>query len=227
MSSSGLWRSVERSGEAGHHIGVHNYLTFLALAVLVAVAPGPDLLLTLRNTVARGRLAGLWTMVGICIASTVQGVLAAAGLGAVIVHARPVFETIRWAGVAYLIYLGVSAIRAAVHGQVAPLDDVPQVGGGHRLTGLRQGFLCNITNPKVLVFNLAVLPQFAGADPAIGTLLLYALTLMVVGSVVLLAIVVAASAARDVFGRRQVRRGVDAGTGTVMLGFAAALAVEG
>ena len=206
---------------------MHNYLTFLALALLVAVAPGPDLLLTLRNTVVRGRVVGLWTMFGICIASVAQGVLAAAGLGAVIVHARPVFEAIRWAGVAYLIFLGVSAIRAAVRDEVDVPEDVVRAAGGQRLTRIRQGLLCNITNPKVLVFNLAVLPQFAGADPAIGTLLLYAVTLTLVGIVVLLAVIVAASAARDFFGRRRVRRSVDAGTGTVMLGFAAALAVEG
>ncbi|NHN54735.1 LysE family translocator [Calidifontibacter sp. DB0510] len=199
------------------------YLSFVLFAAVVAIAPGPDTFLTLRNTVMGGRGRGLWTTFGICSAGATQGVLAALGLGAIIARAEPVFQAIRWAGVAYLTYLGFLALRAAVRGH----------GMNWEATGLaprspwrsfRQGFLCNITNPKVLAFNLAVLPQFAGADTGMAGLLAYALTLTLVGLVVLLAVVAGASRARTVLQGRRAQRTIEGGTGVVMLGFAAVLA---
>ena len=202
-----------------------HYLSFVAFCAVLAFAPGPDSFLTLRSTVAGGRSRGLWTTLGISVAGAVQGLLAASGLGAVIQHARPVFETIRWAGVAYLLYLGFLALRAAARGLEGSWDSGP-AGGRSRWRALRQGFLCNITNPKVLAFNLAVLPQFVGARASLPTLCVYALTLTGVGIVALLCIITAASAARRVVESRRVRRGIEAGTGLVFVGFATVLAAD-
>jgi threonine/homoserine/homoserine lactone efflux protein len=206
---------------------VDHYLTFLLFALVVAVAPGPDSLLTLRTTVVGGRTRGLWTMLGIGVAGALQGVLAATGLGALIVHAEPVFQTIRWLGIVYLTFLGAMAVRSALR---ASADDWLGVAGSavrvRRWSALRTGFLCNVSNPKVLAFNLAVLPQFADADSSLGVLLAYALTLAAVGSGVLLVLVLLAGRARTLLSRRRARRVVDGATGVVMLGFATALAVE-
>ena len=202
------------------------YLTFVAFAALVAVAPGPDSFLTLRGTVAGGRGRGLWTAAGITAAGAVQRLLAAAGLGAVIAHAEPVFEAIRWAGVAYLVYLGVGALRDAIrHGASWDLGSTA-AARQRPWRAFRGGFLCNITNPKVLMFNLAVLPQFVGSGASVLTLALYALTLVALGAVVLVTIVAVADRAKGALQRARVRRGVDGGTGAVFLGFAAALATE-
>lgn len=91
---------------------------------------------------------------------------------------------------------------------------------------MRQGFLCNITNPKVLMFNLAVLPQFAGAGSSLPTLVLFALTLVAAGAVVLVSICLLAARAARLLRRPTVRRGVEGGTGLVMLGFAGMLAAD-
>ena len=202
------------------------YVTFVAFAALLAVAPGPDSFLTLRATVAGGRRRGLVTAAGITVAGAIQGLLAATGLGAVLLHAEPVFLAIRWAGVAYLTWLGVSAIRDALRRD----GSVWTVGsGGTTVSGrraFRQGFVCNITNPKVLAFNLAVLPQFVGNDPAVAILLAYALTLVGIGAIVLVTLVQLGSLATDRLTRPAFRRSVDGATGVVMLGFASALAVE-
>jgi threonine/homoserine/homoserine lactone efflux protein len=90
----------------------------------------------------------------------VQGTAAACGLGALIVRAQPAFEAIKWAGVAYLALLGAQAIRSAIRGRYTAVDGGQPTAAGLTFTGWRQGFLSNITNPKVLVFYLAVLPQF-------------------------------------------------------------------
>lgn len=202
------------------------YPSFVLFALLIAIAPGPDSLLTLRSSVVGGRRRGLWTMIGITAAGLTQGILAATGLGAVIAHAEPVFEAIRWAGVAYLAWLAFGALRAAFSGG----------GAGWELSGatrpispwrsFRTGFLCNITNPKVLAFNLAVLPQFVSSTASLPTLLLYAVTLTVVGAIVLLGLVWAGGMAATVMQRRRVRRSVDGATGLIMLGFAGMLATE-
>ena len=205
---------------------VTHYLSFVAFALVVAVAPGPDTLLTLRSTVGGGRRRGVWTMAGITIAGSVQGTLAASGLGAIIARAEPVFEAVRWAGVAYLAYLGVQALRAASRTNGSDWAVAPDPVRRSPMRALGQGFLCNITNPKVLAFNLAVLPQFLGADAGLPTLLAYALTLSTVGGLVLLAVVLAADAAKRGFSSRRARRGIDGASGVAFLGFATVLAAE-
>lgn len=203
------------------------YLSFVALALLLAIAPGPDSLLTLRSTLIGGRRRGAWTVVGILVANVVQGVLAASGLGAILVHAETVFRIIKWAGAAYLAYLGFLAIRAAwrMRNADGPADAVPTLRRSP-WAAARQGFLCNITNPKVLAFNIAVLPQFVGEHASVATLLTYAMTLAAVGSVVLVALVAVAGLATRVLQRITVRRSIEGATGVVMLGFASALVVE-
>ena len=151
---------------------------------------------------------------------------AATGLGALLAQSEPVFAAVRWAGVAYLTWLGVNAVRDALRRD----GSVWTVGAGRsrvrRWTAVRQGFVCNITNPKVLAFNLAVLPQFVGDGQGLPALLAYALTLVAVGTLVLLAVVWVAGFAATALTRPRFRRGVDGATGVVMLGFATALAVE-
>jgi threonine/homoserine/homoserine lactone efflux protein len=205
---------------------VSAYLSFVVFAALLATAPGPDTFLTLRATVVGGRARGLATTSGITAAGALQGVLAATGLGAVLAHAEPVFLAVRWTGVAYLVWLGVNALREALRrdGSVWSVGEGP--GLVRARTAFRQGFVCNITNPKVLAFNLAVLPQFVGADQGVPTLLTYALTLVVIGALVLLAVVWIAGKAATALTRPSFRRSVDGATGVVMLGFATALAVE-
>ncbi len=208
---------------------VARYLTFLALIGVVIVAPGPDTFLTLRNAATAGRAAGLATVAGVTVANVVQGLLAATGLGALLVHAEPVFLAVKWAGVAYLVYLGVMAIRSAVRGAAGWSDLAAGATGRPRSTRrmVRQGFLCNITNPKVLVFNLAVLPQFVGPDTGVPSLLLYALSLAVLGGAFLVGVVLLAGAVAGHLRRTRVRQALDASVGTVMIGFATALAAEG
>jgi len=203
------------------------YGTFVIFAAIVVIAPGPDFAVVVRNSLARGRTAGFFTSLGVVISCLLQGTLAAFGVGLVIARSQPLFLAIRWAGVAYLGYLGVQALLAARRGagwESANTEAVPRT---RRLAALRQGFLCNITNPKVLAFYLSVLPQFLGhaGTPTIDALAL-AYTHAVLGVVWLFALVAFLHHVRAWIQRRRVRRGLDAMTGTALIGFASALAVE-
>ena len=201
------------------------YAEFLAFAVVLIVIPGPDFAVVTKNTLVGGRRRGRWTALGVSSSNLVQGTAAAFGLSALIVKVQPLFEAIKWAGVAYLAYLGAQAIRSAVRGQYAPMDD--EAGGSRpSLAGWRQGFLSNITNPKVLVFYLAVLPQFLTPGAGLGWLLVLAWSHAVIGQAYLIILVTGLHGARKLLSRRKVRRGLDATTGAVLLGFSARLATE-
>ena len=202
------------------------YGSFLVVAVLLVLVPGADFAVTTRNTLAGGRTRGAWTAVGVASSTAVQGLAAAAGLGALLVRAQPLFQVIRWVGVAYLVYLGVQALRAAVAGRYATDDDGPDARPAQRLAGWRQGFVSNVTNPKVLVFYLAVLPQFLDPGAGVPALVLLALTHAVLSLLYLLLLVAGLHRARALLRRRPVRRALDAVTGTVLLGFGVRLATE-
>ena len=204
-----------------------SYGSFLVFAAVLVLVPGPDFAVVTRNTLAAGRRRGRWSAAGVASSNAVQGVAAAAGLGALIVSAQPVFQAIKWAGVGYLAYLGIQAVRSAIRGEYAPLDgDGDTRGTGTALAGWRQGFLSNITNPKVLVFYLAVLPQFLSPGAGIPVLLVYALSHALLSLTYLLALTTFLHAARRLLSRRPVRRALDGATGAALLGFGARLATE-
>jgi len=202
------------------------YGEFLAFAIMLILVPGPDFAVVTKNTLAGGQRRGRWTALGVASGSLVQGTAAACGLSAVIMRAQPVFQVIKWAGVVYLAFLGGQALWSVVRGKYPPVDDDQQAITGRALAGWRQGFLSNITNPKVLVFYLAVLPQFLAPGASALWVLAFAWSQAVFGLGYLLALIAGLHGARSLLQRRKVRRGLDATTGTVLLGFSAALAAE-
>jgi threonine/homoserine/homoserine lactone efflux protein len=202
------------------------YLSFLAFAVVLVLVPGPDFAVVTKNALAGGRRRGVWTSVGVSSSNLLQGAAACAGLGAIIVKAQPVFHAIKWVGIAYLLFLAVQSIRSAVAGSYAPLGEPG--AGGHRVAfhGWRQGFLSNITNPKVLVFYLAVLPQFVGAHPTVVALIALAATHALLSLSYLCTLTMGLHRARALLSRRRVRRTLDLATGAALLGFGVRLATE-
>lgn len=202
------------------------YGSFLVFAVVLVLVPGADFAVVIKNTLAGGRRRGRWTAVGVASSNATQGALAAAGLGAVIVRVEPLFQAIKFAGIVYLLFLGTQAFRSAWRGDYTPRPDDVGHEDGRALRGWRQGYLSNITNPKVLVFYLAVLPQFIGAHAAVLTLLLFAASHALLSLFYLMALATALTRARRVLARRRVRRALDIATGSVLVGFSARLVTE-
>src|SRR5206468_6196167 len=105
--------------------------------------PGPDTMVVLKNALSGGARGGLIACSGIALGNLVQATAVGLGLGALIVQWRPLFETVRWAGVAYLCWLGFQALRGAWRGDYAALEEL----GRRRVTAFRrwrEGFLSNI-----------------------------------------------------------------------------------
>lgn len=203
------------------------YGAFAAFALLLVVTPGPDFAVVMKNALVGGRRSGRWTSVGVSASNAVQGTAAALGIGALIVASQPLFDAIRWAGVVYLSWLGVQALRSARRGpDVVSEDGEPTGDVVSRWVRLRQGFLSNITNPKVLVFYLSVLPQFLQPGSSVVDALALAYTHAVLSLAWLFLLVATLHTLRAWLARRRVRRSLDAVTGLALIGFAGKLATD-
>ena len=222
--------NLERSGYVVS-VAWSRYGEFLAFVVVLVLIPGPDFAVVARNTLAGGPRRGRWAATGVTAGNMVQGTAAALGLSELVVRAQPVFQAIRWAGVVYLGVLGTLAVRSAVRGRYQGGEEPSTAPGRPEIRPRRavawwQGLLSNITNPKILVFYLAVLPQFLVYGAGLDWSLLLAWSVPVIGFLYLLALVSGMHYARALLMRRRVRRCMDGATGAALLGFAAALAAD-
>ncbi|ANY07239.1 LysE family translocator [Pseudonocardia sp. HH130630-07] len=203
-----------------------SYGVYVLISISLVLAPGPDTFVVLRAALAGGRAHGVLSAAGVFTASAAQGVAAAFGLGLLVVQSQTAFTVVRWLGVAYLTYLGLRAVRAAVRGRYGPLGGPSPDGAAGRT--FAAGFLCNITNPKILVMYVSVLPQFLDPQRAtVADALLLALTVAVVGTCWLIGLALAAVRMRGWLSSRRARRSLDAVAGTAFLGFGGAMALNG
>ena len=193
-------------------------IAFFVTAVIVIVTPGQDTALTIRNTLVGGRRAGVRTAAGVFTGNLVWGAASSAGLAAVLLASEPIFVTLKWIGAAYLVYLGLHALRDVVRGRPLEADTSASPRRPYR-----QGLLSNLGNPKIGIFFTSLLPQFAGSFPALVAL---ALTFAVMGLLWLSVYAAVVARAGDVLRRSTIRRALDAITGSVLVALGARLAAE-
>ena len=199
-------------------------VAFVGIAAVVIVTPGPDMALTLRNTLAGGRASGLRTALGVVTGQAVWTVATSAGIAALLVASEPAFRAVKLAGAAYLVYLGVQTLRRALRGgQTTP----GPAGRRPEASAYRQGLLSNLGNPKMAAFFTSLLPQFApGGEASFAGLLALGLLFAALTLVWLSAYAVAVARAGDLLRRSTVRRALDAVTGAVLVAFGLRLATE-
>jgi threonine/homoserine/homoserine lactone efflux protein len=197
---------------------------FLLTSLVVAAIPGTGVVYTVSSSIGGGWRRGLFAAIG-CTLGIVPHILAAMlGLSAIMQAGAVVFEVVRYAGVAYLVFMGVSMIRNA---GALPLDDENSSIGPVGLV-VRRGILLNILNPKLTVFFFAFLPQFLDASPGLLDARLVGLggVFMLVTLAVFAVYAYASAAVRDlVLAAPIVRRWIERALGTLLIGFAAKLAV--
>ena len=158
------------------------WLAFVGASIAISVSPGAGAVQSMATGLAHGLRRGAWSIAGLQVGLLLQLAIVAIGLGAAVAKSMTAFTVIKWAGVAYLVYLAVRQWRSTVEPARERVEDAE----GNRLTLLAQGFLVNITNPKALVFLLAVLPQFVEpAQPLLPQYLTIAATMVVVDVIVM------------------------------------------
>ena len=206
---------------------VESLAAFLAVSAVVICTPGQDTALTIRNTLAGGRVGGIATAAGVALGQAVWTVAASAGVVTLLAASEPAFRALKLAGAAYLVFLGAQSLYAALRRADRSLTEPAAAGSPSSVAGaLRQGVLSNLGNPKMAVFFASLLPQFApGGSDAF-------LVLLALGLALLLADPRLAHAVRDCrvegagFLVGPARRALDAVTGLVLVVFGARLAAE-
>jgi threonine/homoserine/homoserine lactone efflux protein len=195
---------------------------FLAVSAIMIVTPGPDTALTIRNTLMGGRRAGVFSAVGVSAGQALWTIATATGIAALLAASEPAFLAVKILGSAYLIWLGLNALAAAVRGRPR------HVAGVERRTlgapkALRQGLLNNLGNPKMAAFFPSLLLQFAHSFSA---LLALGLVFSAMTFVWLSAYAFAVARAGDFLGRSRIRRAIEAATGVILVALGFRVATE-
>ena len=199
-------------------------LAFIVAASILTITPGVDTAMVLRSAAAGGPRPAVYASIGIALGCLIWGAAVSIGLGALLAASEVAFTVVKWAGAAYLLYLGLKLI-------VHPRErlNLSDVGSAQidSLLSLRQGLLTNLLNPKVGVFYITFLPQFvpAGANVALFSFLLATIH-VILGLAWFAALIAATIPMGRVLRRPRVVKAMDQVTGGVFVTFGAKLALS-
>jgi threonine/homoserine/homoserine lactone efflux protein len=211
-------------------VSAERLLAFAAMSLLVIVIPGPSVLFVIGRALAHGRRTAMATVLGNVLGSYLLVVAVALGVGALVERSAVVFTTVKLAGAAYLVYLGVQAFRHRGRLRlVAAETGGERVGGGDLRTAF-EGVVVGATNPKGIVFFAAVLPQFVdhAAGGVAGQMLVLGLVPIAIGLVTDTLWGLGAAAARSWFARSERRLSMVGGAGGfAMIGLGVTVAATG
>jgi threonine/homoserine/homoserine lactone efflux protein len=201
-------------------------LGYFVIASLALIAtPGQDMIYVLTRSLAQGRFAGVCSAIGVCLGILVHTALAAFGLGAILQASEGLFFALKLVGAAYLVYLGIRLLLARGVSSLAGASAAPLSALGL----VWQGILSNVTNPKIVLFFFAFLPQFVDPSSANATRdlvflgVLYAVLALPVKSAVALA---AGSLSERILRRPSTLAWVNRFSGAVLVGLGLRLAAS-
>ncbi|CAO3416936.1 LysE family translocator [Azospirillum doebereinerae] len=201
-------------------------LYLIAVCVLV-LAPGPDSLLVLTRSIADGRQAGVVATLGISVGNVIHALLAAAGISALIAASPALFDVLRYAGGGYLAWIGARSLWSAWASRNQAADAPAAAPDSAPLRAVfTQALLTNLLNPKVILFQLAFVPQFIAPDLGHVGVQIFILgnIITALGALYLAGVAaLSAGAARRVLSSPRVRAALDGVAGVLFLGFAVRL----
>ena len=159
------------------------WITYFIATIILSVSPGPGVFSSISSGLHHGFRLGLWNGVGMQAANVLMVIFVSLGLGALLLASETLFTVVKWAGVAYLIYLGIVTWRSPAKGFEEGRDDGETTARGIFM----RGFWVNATNPKGIIFFAAILPQFIDvARPQLAQYAIFALTTFAVDLVVMM-----------------------------------------
>jgi threonine/homoserine/homoserine lactone efflux protein len=200
----------------------HRFLLFLAAALVLAITPGPGIFYVLARSLAGGRREGILSSLGTYVGGLFHVLAAALGVSAILAASAVAFHTVKYAGAAYLVWLGIRMIRTR-NAEMAVGASQPSQ------SAFRQGILTEVLNPKTALFFLSFIPQFIAPERShvfLQFVLLGALSVFLNTAADLLVVVLAAPLERKLKSNARFRRGqrVASGLGMITLGTYVALA---
>jgi RhtB (resistance to homoserine/threonine) family protein len=207
-------------------VGTH-LLVFIGVAAIVIVIPGPDTAVVTKNILVHGRRTAFGTSLGVSAGLSVWTVAAAVGVASVVRASEVAFTVLKLIGAAYLVWLGVQALRAAGHADSDLRPSTAKKPAMGALGGFRQGFLSDLGNPKIGIFFTSLLPQFMapGHSVLLPSLALGAVFVLMTLLWLSVYCLVAAQAAQTLQ-RPRVKAAMDRVTGVVLIALGLRLAIE-
>jgi len=207
------------------------FLAFLGIAALLTIIPGADTALVTKNAITRGRTAAFFTTFGICLGCLCHATASALGLSVVLRESARLYEWVKLAGAAYLVYIGVRSLwtaRKKPNGFAASeLGTEARAGDTGLLRSFTEGLFTNLLNPKVAIFYLTFLPQFiAPGESVLRKSLLLASIHVLMGLLWLCSYATLLDRMSAVLTRPSIRRRLEAFTGAVLVAFGLRLAME-
>jgi len=146
--------------------GIENYFAFLSAGILLNLTPGADTIYILTRSIAHGKRAGIYSVLGIATGTLVHIFFAAVGLSIILNTSAVAFNTVKYLGAGYLVYLGIKMIISKTN----PFEIIKLSDRTNIKTIYRQAILTNVLNPKVALFFLSFLPQFISPNNNYGVL---------------------------------------------------------
>jgi len=201
--------------------------SFIAVSLVIIVAPGADTMLLIRNTMDSGRRAGLATFAGICLGNLILTTLVASGVGIVLARSEPAMLVVQVAGGLYLLWLAFLSARALVGMLRAPVRVEGATVHGQSRGAFTKGLISNLTNAKVMVFYLSFFPQFIGrARSSFAQLELLALVFLTLAAIYQVSVVLLAGRFQHLMRRRWFAIALEALSVLVFVGIAVVILVE-
>ena len=206
---------------------IHHVWLFVGIAAVVIVVPGPDTAIVTKNALLHGRRAALGTSFGVTTGLAVWTVASALGVASIVRASDAAFTVLKLIGAAYLVWLGIQALRAAGRAGSDPGQEPARRTALDGRKGFRQGLLSDLANPKIGAFFTGLLPQFAGPGHSVLLPFLVLGGLFVLMTVVwLCGYALVAVRASAVLRRRRVKAAIDRVSGAILIGFGIRLALE-
>ncbi|MCP8893833.1 LysE family translocator [Shinella daejeonensis] len=192
-----------------------HWLAFTAAATIMLAIPGPTILLVVSYALGHGRRTAGATVAGVALGDFTAMTASMLGLGALLVTSAMVFTGLKWAGAAYLVWLGIKLWRAPL--AIAQDGDAPAAERSSRV--FAHAYAVTALNPKSIVFFMAFLPQFLDPErPLLPQMMIFEATFLVLATVNALAYALLASAARRTIRRPSVQRTVNRTGGALLIG---------
>ncbi|GAA0287858.1 MULTISPECIES: LysE family transporter [Pseudomonas] len=164
-------------------MALDTWLAFFLASWIISLSPGAGAIASMSSGLQYGFLRGYWNAIGLQLGLAMQIAVVAGGLGAILAASSTAFYAIKWFGVAYLVYLAIKQWRAL---PLDMTDDAAVRPIGKPMAMMFRGFLVNASNPKALVFMLAVLPQFVNPQaPLLAQYLIIGATMISVDMIVM------------------------------------------
>ncbi len=206
-------------------VNLDTVLAFAALSAVLVAIPGPAVILVLKNAMLRGRGSATVTALGVFVADLIWATASVVGLTALLVSSQVALDVVRVAGAAYLLYLGVRLLRTREFRVTVDED----AGGPRKVTAsraFREGFLCDMSNPKTVLVYASVIPQFLDASSSGADAFVLGMVFATLGFASSLVYAVVFGAARTLLSRGNVMRKVLRGSGGILVLFGVGLLVE-